>query len=99
MAARSALILYATRHGHTAKIAGRIAETLGRRGVQPDVWQLREGIDQPPDAYDGVILAASVHDGRHDPAVEAYARRHAEALARRPAAFLSVSLTAADDTE
>jgi menaquinone-dependent protoporphyrinogen oxidase len=97
MADRTALILYATRHGHTARIAGRVAQTLGRRGVWPDVWQLREAVEQPAGAYDGVILAAPVHDGRHDPAVAAYARRHAAELARRPNAFLSVSLSAADD--
>jgi menaquinone-dependent protoporphyrinogen IX oxidase len=31
------LILYASKHGHTAKIARRIAETMRKSGLDPDV--------------------------------------------------------------
>jgi menaquinone-dependent protoporphyrinogen oxidase len=42
-----------------------------------------------------VIAIASVHAGKHDAGMVQFARRHAEALARKPAVFISVSLTEA----
>ena len=83
------MIFYASVEGHTARIAERIALRLRERGMSVD---LRTG-DAPPAAfarYDGVIVGASVHYGRH-PA------RLAKQLPRDPAqrtAFFSVSLTA-----
>ena len=83
------MILYASVEGHTARIAERIALRLRERGMSVD---LRTGDIAPIEfaRYDGVIVGASVHYGRH-PA------RLAGQLPRDPAqhtAFFSVSLTA-----
>ena len=85
------LVVYGTTEGHTAKVAGAVSETLHRAGAEVDV---RAADDQAPapDGYDAVIVAASVHAGRYQRSVRRWVRTHADALADKPAAFISVSL-------
>lgn len=89
------LILYATIEGQTARIAECIARELRNSGhaveVQP-ATAVAAGFD--PAAYDGVILGASVHYGRHPGYLRRLMRAHGAALAGRPSAFFSVSLSA-----
>jgi menaquinone-dependent protoporphyrinogen oxidase len=88
------LVVYATREGQTRKIAEHVAATLRGRGVEVDVVDARS----PPaalDRYGTTILAASIHQGKHEPELIAFAKAHAAELARRPTALLSVSLTEA----
>jgi menaquinone-dependent protoporphyrinogen oxidase len=94
------LILYASTHGHTAKIAARIAATLQDDGATIDLHRLDAGRSQPvlPD-YDAVIVGASIHAGHHQRALVKWAERHHTALGLTPSAFFSVCLTAADDTD
>jgi menaquinone-dependent protoporphyrinogen oxidase len=93
-----ALVLYCTAHGQTAKIAGRIADTLTDCGVRVTLHAAGDGRDPRPDDFDGVLVAASVHRAAHQPAIVDYARRHRDVLNAHPSALVSVSLTAADDT-
>lgn len=73
---------------------------LREGGLQTDLCDLgARHADARPAAYSGVVVAASVHAGRHQAAVERWAKAHTNTLATRPTAFLSVSLTAADDTD
>lgn len=97
MSDRTALVLWASEHGHTEKIAARIAEVLRREGVDARVQRAGHGADPSPADHDGVVIAASVHRGAHQHEVVEYARRHRTLLSARPSAFVSVSLTAADD--
>ena len=94
------LVLYASTHGHTAKIAARIAAALEDDGATVDLHELHGNKSQPalPD-YDAVILGGSVHAGHHQRALVKWAERHHTALDLKPSGFFSVSLTAADDTE
>jgi menaquinone-dependent protoporphyrinogen oxidase len=85
------LVVYGTTEGHTAKVAGAIAETLHRLGAVVEVTAADEAA-AAPDGYDAVIVAASVHAGRYQRSVEKWARTHAAALSRKPAAFVSVCL-------
>ncbi|MEA2135683.1 MAG: menaquinone-dependent protoporphyrinogen oxidase [Solirubrobacteraceae bacterium] len=94
------LILYASTHGHTAKIAARIAATLEHDGATVDLHQLGTKATEPaPADFDAVILGASIHVGHHQRAMVNWAERHHTALGLIPSAFFSVCLTAADDTE
>jgi len=94
------LVLYATNHGHTRRVAGRVAAGLAASGLDPVVMELDGRDDGPPPAgYDGAAIAASVHAGHHQKQIERWARRHASMLSLRPNALLSVSLSAADSTE
>jgi menaquinone-dependent protoporphyrinogen oxidase len=94
------LVLYASTHGHTAKIAERIATALELDGATVDLRRLDAKATEPaPPDYDAVILGASIHAGRHQHAVVKWAKRHHTSLAAGPSAFFSVCLTAADDTD
>jgi len=89
------LILYATTEGHTARIAERIAQRLKGMGHGVELHRadsVPSGFN--PTAYDGVIVGASIHYGHHPGYLHALVRRHRAALASRPGAFFSVSLSA-----
>lgn len=90
------LILYATRQGQTRRIAEHIQAAIRDRGHTARLRNLRE-IREPfsLERYDGAILAASVHIGRHEPELVHFVKRHREELDKVPTAFLSVSLSEA----
>lgn len=94
---RSILILYATREGQTQAVCEHLARTLERRG---HVVDLILGDDPDPldldfEAYDGVIVGASVHLGHHQGYLVDLVRRHKDEPAALAGAFFSVSLEAA----
>jgi menaquinone-dependent protoporphyrinogen oxidase len=89
------LLLYATTEGQTKLIAERIAHTLRQKGHGVEL--LPADTAQPdlnPAAYDAVMVGASIHYGHHPAYLRALIRRHRDALAARPCAFFSVSLSA-----
>ena len=90
------LVLYASTHGHTGKIAARIATAIGPGAELRDIATASE---LEPWQYDAVVIGASVHAGHHQKAAIEWARAHAGVLNHMPSAFFSVCLTAADDTE
>jgi menaquinone-dependent protoporphyrinogen oxidase len=94
------LVVYASTHGHTAKIVARIAEALLTEGVQDvNVCNAGDAAAIDPAAYDAIIIGGSLHAGHHQAELVDWVKAHHAALADRLSAFLSVSLTAADDTE
>jgi menaquinone-dependent protoporphyrinogen oxidase len=93
------LIAVASRHGHTGKIAARVAGVLRGQGHLVDVRDDVAASDPLPHHYDLVIAGASIHAGRHPAAFADWAQRHAVALNTMPSAFFSVCLAIADDTE
>jgi menaquinone-dependent protoporphyrinogen oxidase len=93
------LIAYASTHGHTAKIGRRIADVLQAEQFEVELCDLGAGEGMDPSGHDGVIVAASIHRGTHQHEVAAWVKRHRSSLAGTPSAFVSVSLTAAEDTD
>jgi menaquinone-dependent protoporphyrinogen oxidase len=93
------LVLYASTHGHTARIATRIAEALEHAGAEVDLRRADRADDPSPVAYAAVIAGGSIHAGHHQRELVSWARRHATSLGELPSAFFSVSLSAADDTD
>jgi len=94
------LILYGTKYGQTAKIASRVAELLAESGdivTSADARELPR--DVKLDAYDGVIIGASIIRGRHQPRVRDFVADHFIMLNAMPSAFLSVSGSAASPDE
>lgn len=89
------LILYATSEGQTARIAQRMARTFRARGHVAETCPA-EALSQRRqlESYDGVIVGASVHYGRHPSHLRTLVRQHGSALQARPNAFFSVSLSA-----
>ncbi len=92
------LVLYGTSEGQTRKIARFIADTLRDQAHTVDLMAASEFEDWPsPDAYDAVIVGASVHSGQHQAAVQTVVADHRSVLNRRPSAFFSVSLAVLDE--
>ena len=85
------LILYGTTDGHTRAIAQAIAEPLSTQGIDTDVIEAGT-LDPSPSRYDGIIIAASLHAGRYQKAVERWVHAHQREFGTRPAAFVSVCL-------
>jgi len=90
------LVLYASTHGQTGRIAARIAETIGPAA---ELRSIDTASTLAPWEYDAVVVGASVHAGHYQKAVLKWVRANAAALSRMPSAFFSVCLAAADDTE
>ncbi|MFQ5634663.1 MAG: flavodoxin domain-containing protein [Gammaproteobacteria bacterium] len=89
------LFLYHTIEGQTALIAERMTRTLRNQGHDIDLVRadnMQKDID--PTAYDGVMVAASIHYERHPRYLRALIRKHRDSIAERPSAFFSVSLSA-----
>ena len=91
-------ITYGTTEGQTAKIAEFISDVLRDHGHDVTMVDVKDTADTVPDGYDGVIVGASIHMGKHDKHVIDFVRKNQEILAHLPSAFLSVSLAARGDT-
>ncbi|HZR25690.1 MAG TPA: flavodoxin domain-containing protein [Vicinamibacterales bacterium] len=90
----NAAVFFATRGGHTCRVAEHIADDLRDRGVAVDVFDVRDlplAIDW--DKYGAVCVAASVHAGRHEREMVRFVIEHRTQLEFHQAAFLSVSLS------
>ena len=98
-ASSDVLVVYATTHGHTAKVAARLAQALREDGVSVDVQDIGSAARLTPSHYDGVIVGGSVHGGHHQHEIVEWTKHHARSMNGIPSAFFSLSLTAADDTE
>jgi menaquinone-dependent protoporphyrinogen oxidase len=89
-------VFYATTEGHTGHIAESIASTLREQGFDSEAIRLRRGL--APRDWSNVVSAVvggSLHAGRHQAEVAAFIARERASLNRLPAAFFSVSLSAA----
>jgi len=90
------LIIFGSTEGHTRHLAGFMRERLTGAGHDVETAEAGQGAPSP-EAFDRVILAGSLHVGRYQAALVDYARRWHGALAARPSAFVSVSLSAAGE--
>lgn len=89
-------VLYATREGQTQRIAGQVAAGLRGHGLDAIESSLREDRNAPDlGACSAVVLAASVHAGKHEREMVAFVKAHRERLQSMPNAFLSVTLSEA----
>lgn len=88
-------VFYATREGHTHKIAERVADDLRQRGFEAEVRDLRGEAAIDLKNFSSAILAASVHIGRHEPEMLEFVKQHRAELEAMPSAFLSVTLSEA----
>lgn len=93
-------VFYATTEGQTRRIAERLAAIFNERGLSS------RAIDVANSAADYIdwahvraaVVGASLHAQRHQRPAEAFVRRNARRLNKRPSAFFSVSLAiAAED--
>lgn len=93
------LIPYGTTEGLTARISGYVADVIRDHDHEAYAVDLK-GSGHPETAgYDGVIVGASIHMGKHEDYVVAFVRENRAALERLPSSFFSVSLAAHDAPE
>ena len=92
-------IPYGTVEGQTAQIADYIAEVIRAHGHQAETADLKHAGDTLPGGYDGVIVAASVHMGKHEGHVTDFVKKNRGELERLPSALVSVSMAAHGDEE
>jgi menaquinone-dependent protoporphyrinogen oxidase len=95
----NALVVYASTHGHTAKIAAYIAHAMHAHGVAVDVHDIASAPDVDPASYDVIVVGASVHKAGHQREIVEWVKSQHAALEQRRSVFFSVSLSAADDSE
>ena len=94
------LLVYGTGEGQTEKIASAIAGALEVKGhiatmLRGDKWNDQDLVS----IYDGIIVGASIHVGKHQPYMLDWIERYRDHLASRPSAFFSVCLSAKDPTQ
>ena len=90
------LVLYATREGHTRRIAQHIADTLRSRGFVSELIDVAESpVNLSLEDYGAAIIAASVHRQKHEAEMLSFVKTNVEELEKMPTAFLSVSLSEA----
>lgn len=90
------LIVFSSFDGQTAHIAERLGAQLARAGHAASVIPLgAQDLGAALAQHDAVLVGGAVHYGRHAHELEGAVRAHATALAARPGAFFSVSMSAA----
>ena len=93
----SFLVLYGTGEGQTAKVTDRIAGVLTDRGHEATAVNATEAGDIDLADYDAVLVGASIHVGKHQPAVVEFVEDNRDTLAGKPTAFYQVSLSSATE--
>jgi menaquinone-dependent protoporphyrinogen oxidase len=92
------LLLYGTTEGQTRKIAAHVADRIRDQGHTVEmVASTAFNGPVPAAAFDGVLVAASVHAGRHQGEIVRIVKANLTELLSLPSAFLSVSLAVLDE--
>jgi len=93
-----ALVVYASTHGHTAKIAARLTAVMRGAGLATELTEVGFAGEVDPRRYGLVVVAGSLHREQHQKAIAEWVTDRRDGLAAVPSVFLSVSLSAAEDT-
>ncbi|REC55788.1 protoporphyrinogen oxidase [Rhodosalinus sediminis] len=89
------LVVYATTEGQTRRVARFVAHRLAGRGHGVELLAVADAEEIDWTSVEAAVLAGSVHMGRVQADLAAFAADHAAALNARPTLFLQVSLCAA----
>lgn len=87
------LLTYFSVYGQTRKICETLQGELARQGVTAELRPLDEA-QAGLDAYDAIVIGASIRHGKHNPAVFDFIARHRALLEAKPSGFFSVNLVA-----
>lgn len=89
------LIVYASRHGQTQRIAERMARTAREAGAETHLFEVSAlPRDLVPHSCDVVVLAGPVYFGKYPKALERFATEQRTSLAKVRSVFVSVANTA-----
>ena len=88
------LIAYSTVDGHTQSICERIANIVREKGHEVSLQAIDDGPDIDLDAFDKIVIGASIRYGKHRPQVVDLINRNQSVLESKPSAFFSVNVVA-----
>lgn len=86
--------LYSTVDGHTIEICERLAQVVEERGLRATLVELKPGSKIDLDAFDQIVIGASIRYGKHRPEVVRFIEDNIEALESKQGAFFSVNAVA-----
>lgn len=88
------LILFSTTDGHTVKICQRLQDRIEQDGHQATLVSIADPSLPELEAFDKIVIGASIRYGRHDKRVFDFIERNQPLLEARPNAFFSVNIVA-----
>lgn len=88
------LILYSTVDGQTLRICERLSERLALGGHEAPLTELTDRTHVALEAFDKVVVGASIRYGKHRPCVGEFLRANRAALEHKPTALFSVNIVA-----
>ncbi len=88
------LIIYSTTDGHTLEICQRLRQVIEQQGQQAALVPITESGEVDLQAFDKIVLGASIRYGKHSPLVLDFIKKHGRVLDAKPNAFFSVSVVA-----
>jgi len=88
------LILYSTTDGHTLKICHRLQQVIEQQGHPVSVVLVDEVAMVDLQAFDTLVIGASIRYGRHSKAVVDFIQRNTPLLESKANAFFSVNIVA-----
>jgi menaquinone-dependent protoporphyrinogen oxidase len=88
------LIAYSTTDGHTRKICERIKQAIEARAHEVSLAFINDEPDIEIDAFDSIVIGASIRYGKHRPQVYEFIRKNRQILDSKPTAFFSVNVVA-----
>jgi len=88
------LIAYSTVDGHTRSICERIANIIREKGYEVSLQAIDDGPEIDLDAFDKIVIGASIRYGKHRPQVVDLINSNQSVLESKPSAFFSVNVVA-----
>lgn len=87
-------IFFSTTDGHTIEICKRIQKVVEDKGCSVELIDLMTKPTLDTDAFDKVVVGASIRYGKHQPVVYEFIRENQAALEKMPNALFSVNVVA-----
>ncbi len=88
------LILFSSTDGHTETICRRLQAIIGRQQHHVEVISIDDEEKVDLEAFDKIVVGASIRYGKHRPEVYAFIERNLAILNSKPSAFFSVNVVA-----
>ena len=87
-------LIYSTTDGHTLEICERLRQVIDQQGHRVTLSPIEDAFDTDLEAFDKIVLGASIRYGRHGRKVLEFIERNQQLLAHKPNAFFSVNVVA-----
>ncbi len=90
----SILLVYSTTDGHTGLICERLRQVIEALGHKARVELLAQADGLDLEAFDAIVIGASIRYGKHQPQVAQFIARNQALLERKANAFFTVNIVA-----